>query len=160
MKKMELAVILMAVLSCFIVQRVNAQSTVYFFVGTTSSNECTLKMNGEEIGELRGPLKKTMAPVAPMKIPMHTYSPCYKKCIINEEGKVLFVADYKFTNISTLAVSDIPSEIQLNLSKGSVHYVELSPKGLNNLQFKEIEEKAAQKLLNNKKYVALPEYIQ
>lgn len=155
-----MTVAVLTVLGFFTVQTLWAQSTVYFFVGLTASNECTLKINGVEIGELRGPLKKTMNPVPPMKVPYKTYSPCYKKCTINEEGKVLFTIDYKFTNVNTLAVSEIPSEIQLNLSNGSVHYVKLAPKGFNNNQLKELTEKEAQKLLKDTKYVALPEYTQ
>lgn len=151
-------IILLVMFGFLFSSEISAQSVVYFFVPTTSSNECTLKMNSAEIGELRGPLKKTIKPIAPMKIPYKTYAPCYKKCTVKQEGKVLFAIDYKFTNVSTMTVSEIPAEIQLNLSEGSVHYIKLAPKGLNNNQFKEITEKEAQKLL--KKNVALPEYIE
>lgn len=146
-----------ACLICFTSTNVYAQSTVYFFTPSTSSNECLLMMNGNEIGELRGPLKKTMEH-SMFKIPYKTYDAAYKKCIIKEEGKVLFAINYKFTNCSTLAVSEIPAEIQLNLSEGSVHYVKIAPKGVTNVQFKEITEKEAQKLL--KKATALTDYIQ
>jgi hypothetical protein len=139
------------------VSYMSAQSTVIFFTPSTSSNECVLKMNGNVIGELRGPLKKTTEH-SMFKIPYKTYEAAYKKCVIKEEGKVLFAVDYTFTNCTTLAVSEIPSEIQLNLSEGSVHYVRLAPKGVSNLEFKEITEKEAQKLL--KKATALPEYTQ
>ena len=153
-----MATMLTVIFGLLFTTEINAQSTVYFFVPLTASNECTLKMNGMEIGELRGPLKKTIKPMAPLKIAYKTYAPCYKKCVVKQEGKVLFAIDYKFTNATTLAVSEIPAEIQLNLSEGSVHYVKLAPKGINNNQFKEITEKEAQKLL--KKNAALPEYIE
>ena len=58
----------------------------------------------------------------------------------------------------TLDVSNIPAEIQLNLSEGSIHYVKIDPKGVSNIQFKEITEKEALKLM--KKSTALPEFIQ
>lgn len=157
MKQMRVKLLVTAVFGVLAVNNVSAQSTVFFFTPSTSSNECTLKMNGNEIGELRGPLKKTMQP-AQFKIPYKTYDAAFKKCVIKEEGKVLFAVDYKFTNCSTLDVSEIPAEIQLNLSEGSVHYVRLAPKGVTNMQFKEITEKEAQKLL--KKGVALPDYVQ
>ena len=157
MRQMKFKLLLTVVFGVLAVNNVSAQSTVFFFTSSTSSNECTLKMNGIEIGELRGPLKKTMHP-AEFKIPYKTYDAAYKKCVIKEEGKVLFAVDFKFTNCSTLDVSEIPAEIQLNLSEGSVHYVRLAPKGFTNIQFKEITEKEAQKLL--KKGVALPDYVQ
>lgn len=137
-----------------------AQSTVYFFAKSFDNSEITLKMNGEEIGELRGSVKKTVGPMGPMKIPSVSYNACKKKCVIKEEGKVLFSVDFKFTNASTLAVSELDTEIQLNLSEGSVHYVQLENKGLKDIRLKEISEKEAQKLLNDKKYEFLPEFIQ
>ena len=157
MKQMRVKLLVTAVFGILVFNNVSAQSTVYFFTPSTSSNECTLKMNGNEIGELRGPLKKTMEH-SMFKIPYKTYDAAYKKCVIKEEGKVLFAVDYKFTTCRTLDVSEIPAEIQLNLSEGSVHYVRLAPKGVTNMQFKEITEKEAQKLL--KKGVELPDYVQ
>ena len=52
------------------------------------------------------------------------------------------------------------AEIQLNLSEGSVHYVKLSFKGMNDVQLKEVEEKEGLKLLKDKKYKELPEFIE
>ena len=51
-------------------------------------------------------------------------------------------------------------EIQLNLTSGSTYYVSITNKGLNDMQLKNLTEKEAEKLLKNKKYVALPEYIE
>ena len=154
---MRVKMLLAFILGFTAITSVNAQSTVYFFTPSTGSNECFLKMNGDEIGELRGPLKKTMHP-SMYKIPYNSYDAAYKKCVIKEEGKVLFAINYKFTNCMTLDVSNIPAEIQLNLSEGSIHYVKIDPKGLSNVQFKEITEKEALKLM--KKSTALPEFIQ
>ena len=137
-----------------------AQSTVYFFAKSFDNSEITLKMNGQEIGELRGSVKKTINPIGPMKIASVSYNPCKKKCVINEEGKVLFSVDFKFTNVGTLAVSELDTEIQLNLTEGSVHYIMLENKGIKDIHFKEISEKDAQKMLNDKKYEMLPEYVQ
>lgn len=140
------------------VTKVSAQSTVYVFAPTLSNSEASLLMNGNVIGSILGPLKKEISPVSPMKIPHRTYKPTYKKCTIKEEGKVLFAAYIKFTNGINLNVSEHTAEIQLNLSEGSVHYIRVSPKGLNNIQFKEISEKDAKKYF--KKNYELPEYIQ
>ena len=52
------------------------------------------------------------------------------------------------------------AEIQLNLSEGSVHYIKVEAKGLNDIQIKEVEGKEVQKLLKDKKYKELPDYIE
>ena len=137
-----------------------AQSTVFFFTKSFENSEITLKMNGQEIGELRGSVKKTVGPIASMKLPSISYHPCKKKCVINDEGKVIFSVDFKFTNVGTLAVSELDTEIQLNLSNGSIHYIMLENKGLKDIRLKEISEKDAKKMLNDKKYEMLPDYIQ
>ena len=137
----------------------NAQSTVYFFARSFDNCEISLKMNGEEIGELRGSLKKSVGPFHSMKIPSCSYNDCYRKCTINDEGKMLFRVDFKFTNCSSLAVSELDTEIQLNLTPGSIHYIKLDNKGLKDIILKEITEKEAQKMLKDKKYEILPEYI-
>lgn len=147
-------IIALLLLAWLTVAAAHAESTVYFFTGELANSECTLKLNGKEIGELRGSIKKTDQ-IDPMKIPMVVYHKCIKKCIITDEGKALFSIAFKYTNCVTLAVSEDDTEIQLNLSEGSVHYVELGGKGL-----KEIPEKKAQKKLNDKKYEWLPDYIQ
>ena len=146
-----------AALLLICVMSVSAQSTVYFFIPSNGSYECSLKMNSNNIGELRGSLKKTMNDDI-FKTPYKVYNAAYKKCTVKEEGKVLFAIDYKFTNCTTLKVSEVPAEIQLNLSEGSVHYVSIAPKGFSNVQLKELTEKEAQKYF--KKSEELPEYTQ
>ena len=146
-----------AALLLICVMSVSAQSTVYFFIPSNGSYECSLKMNGNNIGELRGSLKKTMNDDI-FKTPYKVYNAAYKKCTVKEEGKVLFAIDFKFTNCTTLKVSEVPAEIQLNLSEGSVHYVSIAPKGFSNVQLKELTEKEAQKYF--KKSEELPEYTQ
>lgn len=149
--------LLIAVLLCLGAVSVSAQSTVYFFIPSLGSYECNLKMNGNNIGDLRGSLKKTMDD-SMFKTPYKVYEAAYKKCVVKEEGKTLFAVDYKFTNCTNMVVSEIAAEIQLNLSEGSVHYIRLAPKGISDLQFKELTEKEAQKLLN--KYEKLADYNQ
>ena len=155
MKKINFLFATVSLLLC--AMTVSAQSTVYFFIPSNGSYECNLKMNGNDIGELRGSLKKTMNDEI-LKTPYKVYNAAYKKCVVKEEGKVLFAIDYKFTNCTTLNVSEIPAEIQLNLSEGSVHYVSVAPKGVSNIQLKELTEKDAQKYF--KKSEELPEYTQ
>lgn len=137
-----------------------AQSTVYFFMGKIANSTCIMKLNGKEAFELRGPLQKTISPAPPMQYPYNVYSPCTKKCTFKNEGKMLFSVDMQFTNATSGVVSKMAGEIQLNLAEGSVYYVKVTNKGLHDVQFKEITQKEADKLLKNKKYVCLPEYIE
>jgi hypothetical protein len=150
--------IFLVVLGLLIPSTCIAQSTVYVFAPKLMNVEGGLKINGKNVGELKGPLQKTIKPVEPMKIAAKVYSPCVKKCILKDEGKTLFTAEYEYTNYMNLSVSNYACEIQLNLSEGSIHYISIKQKGFGDMQFKEITEKEAQKLL--KKNVALPDYIE
>jgi hypothetical protein len=138
----------------------SAQSTVYFFVRSVTSAEVKILKNGTEIFDLRGPVKKTVNPVGPMKLPSVSYYPAYRKCQFKDEGKVLFATDFAFTNITTEEVKKYAAEIQVNLSEGDIHYIQLTWKGINDIQFKEIDEKTATKLLKDKDLKELPEYTE
>lgn len=153
-------ILLIALFGLCSISTVFAQSTVYFFMGKIANTTSTVKVNGKEAFELRGPLQKTISPTPPLQYPYHLYSACKKKCVFKEEGKMLFFVDMKFTNATSGAVSNMVGEIQLNLSEGSEHYVKVTNKGLHDVQLKEITQKEAEKLLKNKKYVLLPEYIE
>ncbi|WP_337788705.1 hypothetical protein [Phocaeicola plebeius] len=138
-----------------------AQSTVYFFMKKGGGNlSLNLKLNGKEISQIELPIKKTYPVNDTFRIPYYIYSPWVKKCTLNKEGKNLFSFDCKQINPTNLKESDYVAEIQLNLYNGSKHYIILTNKGLFDVQLKELTEKEAEKLLKNKKYVALPEYIE
>lgn len=149
------------VLGLFSTSIANAQSTIYFFMRTTyccgDGGGVDMYVNGQNAFSMRGPLKKIQGNLANPSMPLHHYSAAKRKCIFNEEGKALFAVDYKYVTPANKE-SDLTAEIQLNLSEGSVHYVKIEPKGLNDLQFKELSEKEATKLMKDKKYVELPEY--
>ncbi|NDV64162.1 type 1 fimbrial protein [Bacteroides sp. 224] len=136
------------------------QSTVYFFTGKLANSTCTIKLNGKDIFDLRGPVQKKISPTGPMISPFYLYKACKKKCVFKEEGKALFSVDIQFTDITSGKITNRAGEIQLNLAEGSVHYLRIAPKGLNDVQFKEITFKEADKLLKNKKCISLPEYIE
>lgn len=157
MKKELLLLTFFAFLCC---GSLHAQSTIHFFCPSLGNVETTLKINGEEIGDLRGPVKKTYE-----AIPPHTlygsviYHACMKKCLLNDEGKALFSIDITFLNAVNGDISKYASEIQINLMDGDIHYIVVSPKGLNDLELKEVSTKEGGKLLKNKKYIQLPDYI-
>jgi len=131
-----------------------AQSTVYFFSPQMMDNKCMIKLNGKEVFEMRGPLKKVMTPQG--YDPFRVYSPCYRKCLFRNEGKMLFILEVT----STKDNRKWTAEIQLNLTEGSVHYVKMGAKGLNDVQFTELTQKEGEKLLKNKKYIPLDDYVE
>lgn len=80
---------------------------------------------------------------------------------MKDEGKVLLSAKYTFyANMDRSNPRDMVAEIQLNLSEGSVHYIKIGAKGLNDIQIKEVNEKEGEKLLKDKKYKELPDYTE
>ena len=138
----------------------NAQSTVYVFVRSAVNADCVMAINGGEPFEIRGPLKRTMMNLHGPE-PNKFYHPAKKKIVLKEEGKALFSAKYTFyADMNRNNPRDMVAEIQLNLSEGSVHYIKLSFKGMNDVQLNEISEKEGLKLLKDKKYKELPEFIE
>ena len=93
--------------------------------------------------------------------PNRFYHAAKKKVTINEEGKALFSAKYTFyANMDRNNPRDMVAELQLNLSEGSVHYIQLKFKGMNDVQLIELSEKEGLKLLKDKKYQELPDYTE
>lgn len=138
----------------------NAQSTVYVFMRSSVNADCVMSINGSEPFEIRGPLKRTMMNLHGPE-PNKFYHPAKKKIVLKEEGKALLSAKYTFyANMDRSNPRDMVAEIQLNLSEGSIHYIQLSFKGMNDVQLKEISEKEGLKLLKDKKYKELPEFIE
>jgi len=122
--------------------------------------ECLMSINGGESFDICGPLKKTMMNLHGPE-PHRQYHPGKKKIVLKDEGKVLFSAKYTFyANMDRSNPRELVAEIQLNLSDGSVHYIKVGAKGLNDIQIKEVDEKEGLKLLKDKKYKELPEYIE
>lgn len=159
MKRFACLIILAVTLACCSTSAF-AQSTVYIFMRSLANSDCTMSINGGEPFSIQGPFKKAMANVINPSMPTKIYHPAIKKCIIKEEGKALFAANLDFTNVINGTVRKMAAEIQLNLSEGSVHYIKVGAKGLNDIQIKEVDEKEGLKLLKNKKYKELPDYVE
>lgn len=138
-------------LSVLSISTVSAKSTVYVFA-VESWVPIPVKINNQEAFEMRGtPKGRDMTA---------RFSACKKKCTLDSEGKIIFSFEFSRTNQATGTVYNYADEIQLNLSEGSIHFIQIKPKGFNDYTFKELSEKDANKLLNNKKSLLLPEYVQ
>ena len=72
-----------------------------------------------------------------------------KKCTLYSEGKVIISFDVAAKNPHAPDITyQWADEIQLNLSKNSVHYIQIKAKGLKQVQFVELSEKEFAKKKN------------
>ena len=83
-----------------------------------------------------------------------------KKCILYSEGKVIISFDTPTTTPDGAVLGQWSDEIQLTLSKNSVHYIKIKPKGLNYVMFEELDEKEGKKEFAKKKYKSTPNYAE
>lgn len=137
---------------------IKAQSTVYIFMRSVGNFQSSIKLNGEKTFSLQGGVKKII-PVNNGKF-LTTYNAIRKKFVLKNEGKYHFQYVGVFTNCNNGKTIDYTAEIQVNASEGSTHYYELVPKGLYDIQFKELKEKEGSKLLKKDKYQVLTDYIE
>jgi len=96
-----------------------------------------IKINNEEVFTLYAKQKKT--------------------CVFNSEGKVMF----SFNTLCKDPLHNPPiyqyiwaDEVILTLSKNSVHYIKIRNKGMNDVKFEVLSEKAGKKEFAKKKYAA------
>ena len=147
MKKIFLLLVILY-FSCSIIF---AESVVYIFA-RQSWTPIPIKINNQKVFEMKGnPIGKGTSA---------RLSACKKKCTLKSEGKVIISFNMSVTHPVTKIVFPFASEIQLNLSENSVHYIEIGYKGINDMQIKEIPEKSAQKLLKANGYVLLSDYVE
>lgn len=146
----------------FYSEKAEAQSVVYLIGKKFANAESEVTVNGKDKFEFRGPVDKVkVTPPTSMTdtLVLTTYKSCIKKCTFNEPGKVLLNWKYNYTNPVNKNVQHYESEIQLNLTEGSVHYVELKIKITNDIEMVELNEKKGAKLVAKGKHVTLPEYV-
>lgn len=137
---------------------VKAQSTVYIFMRSLGNFQSNIKLNGEKTFSLQGNLKKAI-PVNNGKL-LSVYSAVKKKFVLKNEGKYHFQYVGQFVNVNNGKTIDYTAEIQVNATEGSTHYYELVPRGIYDIQFKELKEKEGLKLLKKDKYQMLTDYIE
>ena len=97
---------------------------------------------------------------SPKRIGIFTFlSRCKKKCTLYSEGKTIISFDLPITNPVSGVTYQWADEIQLNLSKNSVHYIKIKTKGMN-IFFEELSEKEGKKEFDKKKYKITPDYVE
>lgn len=112
--------------------------------------------DGEKICDLNGPVKKTMDGNGMFKQLYKVAHPCFRKLIFNKEGKVVISVECDFTNCMNLQHTIMKGEMQLDLEDGETYYLDVTGKGMHDMQIKLLDEKKAEKNLSNKKWKELP----
>lgn len=131
----------------------SAESTVYVFLKSMSNTDTSVSVDGKQVCNLNGPVKRTLKPGFGLILPFETLESCYRKLVFSEEGKKIITFSVKYTNATNGNISTYKGEISLDLEDGESYYVEVTNKGLNDMQLKSVEEKKATKWL--KKWTAL-----
>lgn len=142
-----------------------AQSIVYVFNdwgGGTGTPSCTLTIDGKDAGSMFGKETKRIECSSwnGFLTPAITYSKAVKPCIINKEGKTIFKIFLEWAPvIEPNSIMKMADECQLDLVDGETYYIHSKRKGITGIQFVEIKAKTGEKLLKNKKYEHLPNFV-
>ena len=150
MKKLFLLIAL-AVAGCL---GINAESNIYVFIKSVGNSDIHILVDGKEVADINGPVKKVMQPGWGLEYPLTMLESCYRKIVVPEEGKVVVSMEGTYKNAMNGNVSNYKAEFPLDLEDGESYYLEVTNKGLSDVKFKEIKEKDALKKM--KKWVELP----
>lgn len=148
---------LIALLCCMFcgVIALHAESSVYLFVKTGNSTTYNAFVDGKKVCDLNGPIKKTMDGGGMFKIPYKVAYPCYRKLVFNTESNVIISIEADFTNCMNLNHTIMKGEIQLDLEDGETYYIDVTSKGMKDIQLKPIPDKKAEKNLSGDKWKEL-----
>lgn len=105
-----------------------------------------------------GPVTKTQQVKSAMVLPLNTQAACKRKAVFAATGKTIFSIDATYTNPVNAKTAKYAAEIQLNLIDGATYYVFITRKGFNDLKMELLSDKEAEKMLKDKKFVALDDY--
>ena len=151
-------VMLVTVISLLMPQKISAQSTVYFFMRKICNTELDVFQNSKPIFDMVGPVTKTQQVKSAMVLPLNTQAACKRKAVFAATGKTIFSIDATYTNPVNAKTAKYAAEIQLNLTDGATYYVFITRKGFNDLKMELLSDKEAEKMLKDKKFVALDDY--
>ena len=151
-------VMLVTVISLLMPQKISAQSTVYFFMRKICNTELDVFQNSKPIFDMVGPVTKTQQVKSAMVLPLNTQAACKRKAVFAATGKTIFSIDATYTNPVNAKTAKYAAEIQLNLIDGATYYVFITRKGFNDLKMELLSDKEAEKMLKDKKFVALDDY--
>ena len=147
MKKLFLMV---AIMIAFVFSSANAESNVYLFLKSIGNTDVQVSINGKRVCNMNAATKKTMNNDM-FKIPLRLSKDCTRKLIFNKEGKNVISVTMDYTNPMKETVTTMKAETQLDVADGETYYVEITNKGLTDVQLKVMDEKKGAKRLAEKK---------
>lgn len=147
MKKLFL---LVAIMIAFVFSSANAESNVYLFLKSIGNADVQVSINGKRVCNMNAATKKTMNNDM-FKIPLRLSKDCTRKLIFNKEGKNVISVTMDYTNPMKETVTTMKAETQLDVADGETYYVEITNKGLTDVQLKVMDEKKGAKRLAEKK---------
>ena len=147
-----------SIISLLTPQKISAQSTVYFFMRKICNMELDVYQNSKPVFDMVGPITKSQQVKSAMILPLRTQAPCKRKAVFAATGKTIFSIDATYTNPVNAKTAKYAAEIQLNLTDGATYYVFITRKGFNDFKMELLSDKEAEKMLKDKKFVALDDY--
>lgn len=132
----------------------NAESSIYMFLRSVGNSDTKVYVDGKEVADLNGPVKKTMPAGWGLAYPLVLSEPCYRKIDVNGEGKVVVSITSEYKNPMNGNITNFKAEYPLEIEDGESYYLELTNKGLSDMKINELKEKAAVKKM--KKFKELP----
>lgn len=150
MKKLTILILLL--IAAF--TSVNAESTIYVFFRSMSSTDTHIAIDGKTICDLNGPIKRTIKPCGNLRYPFHTLAACYRKIVIDGEGKIIVSLTMDYMNCCNGSVNTGKAEYPLDIEDGETYYLTMKPKGLHDIKLEEPKEKDVKKWLQ--KWIELP----
>ena len=106
-----------------------------------------IRDSGKTVCDLNGSIKRTIQPCANLRYPFHTLESCYRKITVNGEGKIIVSATMDYKNCTNGNITTYKGEYPLEIEDGETYYLQLTSKGLNDMQIKEPKEKDVKKWL-------------
>ncbi len=126
-----------------VLTKVHAESNVYVFVKGMYNCDITIAVNGTEVCDLNGSVAKTMDVYGGGT--MTKRESCYRKIVVNGEGKIVLTGTMLYTVPTTGNVNPYKGEISLDIEDGETYYLQLTSKGIHDMQIKEVKPKDAKK---------------
>lgn len=108
---------------------------------------CDIKIaiNGAEVCDLNGSICKTMNV---QEGTMTKRESCYHNIIVEGEGKIVITGTMFYTVPTTGNVNPYKGEISLDIEDGETYYLQLTNKGIHDMQIKDVKEKDAKKWID------------
>ncbi len=123
-----------------------AESNVYVFVKSMYNCDVKIAINGIDVCDLNGSVCKTYDVQGGRT--MTKRESCYHKIVINGEGKIALTGTMLYTVPTTGNVNPYKGEITLDVEDGETYYLQLTSKGIHDMQIKEVKEKKAEKWID------------